>query len=212
MTATHVPARHVRSTVHRITMQLRPTRRLVRLSPLAITSAAAGILIWRMQLGGDHAEIVLAGAVGIGVSTVFGDDAAVTLASSPTSRWVRSAARCTIVLPLAVVLWVVVRSLATRSVGEMSRASWLEATVPGRDAWLVFAVAIGAVLAIEAACSNRNLIAGVTGSAALVVGSIAVLQLPEPLTLLPIDGRHARWLACLALSGAGLCLALRDPV
>lgn len=200
----------MRMEVAGVRRRLRITWRLVSLRPLPIAAAAGGVLVWRAKLDCDAADLVLAVAVAIGLSTVLADQAAVTLAASPTTLRQRTASRLIVTLPVAGVCRLTAGLVALHSLPRDTR-SWAEVVVPGRQAWLVLAVMVALVLGVEARSATSGIVAGMGGSVTALVVLPVVLRLPDSLAVLPLERHVLRWTLLLVLLLIGLCSALADP-
>ncbi len=192
--------------------QLPVTSRLVPFSVVIMATGSAAVVVWRAHLGGDIAELVLAVGPAIGLSPILDDPAAITLASSPTSRMRRVSARFAMVVPLGVACWVISRGLAmAASLGPSADRFDGSFWVPGRESWLVVAALSALAVAIEARGSATGSSAGIAGSVCVLVFAAAETQLPGRWTLLPIAGHPVGWLGVLALAGLAAGLAMGDP-
>ncbi|MGK2957129.1 MAG: hypothetical protein ACSLFB_01725 [Acidimicrobiales bacterium] len=193
-----------------IQRQLLPTFHLVRLYPPAVTTIIAGLLVWRAEVDGDIAELVFAIAVAIGLSTTFVDNAAVTLAASPTSRLRRAGARLAITLPPACVCWLIARAVALHSLPHTRSSLWAMLS-PNMEVCLALATMVALVLAIEANAANSGFVPGITGSITALIAIPIMYRLPRGFAVLPLGHHMLRWLILLVLLVTSLCSALGDP-
>lgn len=193
-----------------VARQLVVTRRLVRLLPVAVVSAAAVTVAWRVKATGDTAEVLLAASFAIGVAPALSDPAAVTLGSSPTSRLWRAVARLTWVVPVALGCWVVARVVTARaldgSVPLASFASW----VPGWAPLIVVATYGVVALAVEVGTGASSDVPGLRATIFVLTGTAMATFLPPPLALLPVESFRCRWLAIFGLAALVLVVALAD--
>ena len=192
--------------------QLPVTLRFVRCSVVIMATGSAAVVVWRAHLAGDIAELVLAVGLAIGLSPILDDPAAITLASSPTSRMHRVLARFAIVVPLGVAWWVITRGLAmTASMGPMAVQFGRSVWVPSRESWLVVAALSALAIAVEARGSATGSSAGIGGSVCVLVFVGVATQLPGRWTLLPLADHPAGWLGVLGLASVAAGLAMGDP-
>jgi len=191
--------------------QLRATVRLVSWWPMVIVIVASSVLVRRGGLSGDAAELILAAAVAIGLSPIFGDASATTLASSPTSRRARACARLALAVPAAAISWVAARALAFQSLPHAEPLLRLPSVAPSREAWLTMMTFGALVLAIEATVTVRGAIAGMTGATTAIMIAIALPFLPASLAFVPIEHHLVRWVTALAIALALLWAATSDP-
>jgi hypothetical protein len=188
------------------------TRRLIRWRPATVVLAAAigGLAVWRLELGGDAAELALAAAVAIGASPTLADRAETTLASSPTSRRWRAAARLVIIVPTILVSWVVARAFALHHVPGAVVRSGLAGWVPSRDALLALAVLAVGALAVETMADPSGSAAGLGGAVAVLISTAVAAFLPPAWAVLPIEDNRWRWTGLLAGFALLLILTLAD--
>lgn len=192
-------------------MNLRATARLVPFAPIGLALLAGGFLVWRAQISGDVATLVLALALAVGAAPTLADAAAITLAPSPTSRAWRAAARLGLVLPLGALGFVVVRDLSLRHVAGALPTSGVAAWFPTGDEWLLVAVLVTTSLAVEAAADRDGSGSGYVGGISALVLAAVALRLPDPLALMPVEAHRWRWAAMLWVSAALLASGLADP-
>ena len=191
--------------------QLPVTVRLVHLEWIPVAAIAASLIIWKMKLAGDAAELVLGAAIAIAVSPTLADRAAVTLAASPTSRSRRVAARLVLILPVAVICWFFARVLAAHPLPESTPLSSFSTWIPGREAWMIFAVLTSLVLGIEAMATKSGGIAGLAGSSTVFVVCAIAITAPPSIALLPVAAHWSRWGTALVASFAAFAVVLHDP-
>jgi hypothetical protein len=191
--------------------QLPIVGKLVRVPSAVAASAAGAIVVWRSSLMGDVAELVLAASLAVGVASALADRAAVTLASSPTSRPWRVAARLSVVLPVALACWSLARALTGWLVDGTGSLVDLTRWAPGRDAVLVVATYALVALAAEAATGSPSDAPGLRGSITVLLGTATALFLPPGLALVPVEAHRGRWLVIAVLSALVLVRALADP-
>lgn len=200
--------RRVAASVRR---QVPVTRRLVRLWPIVAGGGAAALVVWRTKLDGDVADLVLAAGVAIGISPIFGDAAAVTLASSPTSLRLRAAARGALAIPVAVLAWLGLRVLAQHHVPGAPPLSHLSTWAPADTGWLILLAVLAVALALEAAGARRGAVAGITGPIVLLGIAALLPRLPASISMLPVADQRARWLGTVAVATVMVLVATRDP-
>lgn len=191
--------------------QLPVTLRLVHVALLPLAAIGAASVIWRMKLADEAAELVLAGAMAIALSPTFSDRAATTLAASPTSPSRRAMARLCIVVPVAGVCWFVARVAAAHPLPDAPPLGSLTTWMPGRQAWMIFAVLTSLVLAIEALAARSAAIPGIGGSSTVLVASAIAVNAPSALAVFPVDAHWWRWGAVLIGSLVAIVVAVHDP-
>ncbi|MGH2901363.1 MAG: hypothetical protein ACRDMZ_21980, partial [Solirubrobacteraceae bacterium] len=149
----------------------------------------------------------------VGAAFLLDDDAAATVAATPTSLARRRLLRVALALPLLGAVWAAALWYATRAQGAWSQP----------DARAALSLQLGAMLALTLAASALALRAlpgeqcGWTGAIAPVALLSAVLALPERWTLLAMPGDatwaavQQRWAALLVLGLVALAWAGREP-
>lgn len=200
--------RRVAASVRR---QVPVTRRLVRLWPILAGGGAAALVVWRVKLDGDVADLVLAAGVAIGLSPILGDASAVTLASSPTSLRLRAAARAAVALPVALLSWLGWRVLAQHHVPGAPPLSHLSTWAPADTGWLILLAILAVALALEAAGARRGAVAGITAPIVLLGIAALLPRLPASVAMLPVADQRGRWLGTVAVATVMTLVATRDP-
>jgi hypothetical protein len=173
-------------------------------------AAIGAFATWRLAVDGDTAELVLSAAVAIGTAPALADRAGSTLASSPTSRRWRAIARLVIIVPTALVSWMVGRAVALHNIAGGDVAPGLAGWVPGRNAFLALAVLGFGALAAETLTDPGGTTPGLGGALAVLMTTAVVLFLPPTWAILPIEENRWRWLAILAAMVLLLTATLTD--
>jgi hypothetical protein len=174
--------------------------------------AAFPVLLSDEDLVGLLRAAAVCGALGAGF--LLDDPAARTVATVPTSRPLRYAARAGVVLPSVAVWWALVLAVTVGGAEEGAGAA-----LPLGDV-TVEAAALGAVaLAVSAVRLRRDgsIAGGVVAGPVVLALVVVASRLPPGLVLYvpPGDGRwdaaHDRWGVLLAVAVAGMVWAALEP-
>lgn len=200
---------------HQAVALRRATVRSVRWPPaLVAVIFVAGLIAWKRDaLDSPDSGLLLlriaASLLALGAVFVLEDDAAVSVASSPTPLWWRRALRCGVAAAFVVPAWV----------GVLGYAHARRPTLPWERLSLELAVLITVGLAVAGVVSRRLdvLDSGMTAALTVLGFAMACAYLPPPFALFTSPASPSwepstmRWVGALIAAVAVLAVTTRDP-
>lgn len=200
---------------HQAVALRRATVRSVRWPPaLVAVLFVAGLVAWKrdaLDAPGSGLLVLRIAAILLALGAVFvlEDDAAVSVASSPTPLWWRRALRCGVAAAILLPAWA----------GVLAYAHSLEPELPWARLSLELAVLVTVGLAVAGVVSRRLdvLDSGMTAALSVLGFALAGVYLPPRLVLFTTPGSASwdpstlRWTGVLTLAAVVLAVATRDP-
>lgn len=193
----------------------RATVRSVRWPPALVAVVfVAGLVAWKHEALSESGPVlvvlrIVAILLALGAVFVLEDDAAVSVASSPTPLWWRRALRCAVAAAIAVPAWAAVLTYAHSRAPELP---WLRLS-------LELAVLVTVGLAVAGVVSRRLdvLDSGTTAALAVLGFALTAAYLPARLALFTAPGSPAwdpstlRWAGMLLVAATVLAVSTLDP-